>query len=687
MDLKINYIVIKNFRKHLDYQCDFIYGINEFMGLNGVGKTTVLDAITWCLFGKNFNDEKKFNIFPIINGKENKDLMPFVELEIQNGDKKYTIQRECYKSKSMVSASTILRINGAKFSNRDFDSYLKETIGIELEEFKILSKTNYAINFKESDLRALVYDVFNVKDKDILEHEKNAGKFDNIKEKIEDIGLEKTKDFLDNEKKILKQEYNKNKILLTDLETKLKIGKESIDEEQVRKDIERKKEISEIVSSNEEKIKEEKKKQDEIENTKLEIKKVENEIYNLKNIQKMKKENLDDVNAQILIGMNVDSLKESKIKEVSVNINYLENSKKELYLKMNNLKNSIESMKKDFEDFKNKEIQIEDDKCPFCNQKLPEDIIENSIKSKEEAKKKELNKKAKDINEKISLYNELKENYLKNEKEEKEIKDKIESIKNMPNEEFSEEFLKENKLLYSLKEQKEKLSKELVEIRNNGNELLEKHKLLKEKISKLPIPIKVTSKENLLLEIENINNRLSEFKKYKENYEEYKVIKSNFLDNEQELNSLENKVNEYNKYLKYKDLLIAKNIKKYFKDIDFKTTYLTNDGKENKCFVITVDGKDYKDLSTGEKLKASINFIIGLQKIRSKKFPILIDNFESVSRVDIEDSQIICCSAVKEPPKQISKKNENGDIEKVENENYDKIVEIYKNLQLKKYGG
>ena len=63
MQLTYNYIIIKNFRKHIEYNCEFCDGTNEFMGFNGAGKTTILDAITWCLFGKNFEDKKQFNVF------------------------------------------------------------------------------------------------------------------------------------------------------------------------------------------------------------------------------------------------------------------------------------------------------------------------------------------------------------------------------------------------------------------------------------------------------------------------------------------------------------------------------------------------------------------------------------------------------------------------------------------------
>lgn len=66
-------------------------------------------------------------------------------------------------------------------------------------------------------------------------------------------------------------------------------------------------------------------------------------------------------------------------------------------------------------------------------------------------------------------------------------------------------------------------------------------------------------------------------------------------------------------------------------------------------------------------------------------FPILIDNFESLSELKVDDTQIVCCSAVKKPSKNILKRDKEGNLVEVENPNYDKIMETYSILQLKKY--
>ena len=52
--MRINYIKIKNFRNHLEKELTFTDGINVLYGNNGVGKTTILEAISVCSISKSF---------------------------------------------------------------------------------------------------------------------------------------------------------------------------------------------------------------------------------------------------------------------------------------------------------------------------------------------------------------------------------------------------------------------------------------------------------------------------------------------------------------------------------------------------------------------------------------------------------------------------------------------------------
>ena len=57
--MKIKEIEIKNFRQYLDVKLSFpqasTYDLNYILAENGIGKTTLLNSITWCLYGKELH--------------------------------------------------------------------------------------------------------------------------------------------------------------------------------------------------------------------------------------------------------------------------------------------------------------------------------------------------------------------------------------------------------------------------------------------------------------------------------------------------------------------------------------------------------------------------------------------------------------------------------------------------------
>ena len=179
MKIIINYVKLKNFKGIADLQIDFIDGKNILEGENGIGKTTVLDAITWCLFGKNFADEKLFKIKPIIDGEEKADLLTSVELKLNDT----TIER------IWDNTSALIKVNGVKFKIKEFEDYLKENFDINDGEFKALSNIDFIPNLHWKELRSLVMGLIGeIKNEEVYE----KGNFDLIKEKIESVGVEKT---------------------------------------------------------------------------------------------------------------------------------------------------------------------------------------------------------------------------------------------------------------------------------------------------------------------------------------------------------------------------------------------------------------------------------------------------------------------------------------------------------------
>src|SRR5688572_30343323 len=51
--VRLNSLVLQNFRQHAFTRIDFDAGITGIIGDNGSGKTTILEAVAWALYGQS----------------------------------------------------------------------------------------------------------------------------------------------------------------------------------------------------------------------------------------------------------------------------------------------------------------------------------------------------------------------------------------------------------------------------------------------------------------------------------------------------------------------------------------------------------------------------------------------------------------------------------------------------------
>lgn len=104
--MELDYVYMKNFRQYLDTKIEFARSPTKnftvIQGANGAGKTNLVNAITWCLFGEELHVDSKYKGLPIVNTttleESDEDIFEVkVELQfIQSEGKKMLVTRSIH---------------------------------------------------------------------------------------------------------------------------------------------------------------------------------------------------------------------------------------------------------------------------------------------------------------------------------------------------------------------------------------------------------------------------------------------------------------------------------------------------------------------------------------------------------------------------------------------------------------
>lgn len=614
----IKKLILENWKKHEFLELDFSKGVNVIVGEMGTGKSSILQAINYCLFG-NFNELKSREIKTddlIMNGKDECNIKLYFD--------EYIIERTIKKGKTteanirnnkenLAGPSTVevnnyieekLKINEDVFlkaiysSQNDIDTILKVTPTnrkkiidelMNLTEFEIVRKNAVSLINKlnnQKEIYKKFLDEFN--QKDLFNHKETTLK------KIEELNInkvefEKNIPELKNNYIIIKDKLNliqdkkyKNKSLTESLnKLKSKIMTINIDEETPEIDFE------------------------------FEIKKLDNSIINLKQDSKQIHSLLEKLSNEKITYeknlLNMNNLIDNYKKEMNYfEKNYSEYSDINFYEINNNyqkLYSELIEIKRNFESSKIKLVSLRDSldrlnnmesKCFVCDNIIDEENKKSLISRRKSEiaitlmKQNELTEKIENSEEKTSNlkkyidieeqyknnldnYNSVKINLSKIENEINNIKNKIFEIDknivdNKKNVVDVEKLLEHNELhLKKLYQKKENINKK-IEFNNINQEI----KLLEKEL--LNLDFKPNLLDILSSEFETISNDMAK--------SEYKLKQ---FDNDikihiERLKTIEEKFNSYDDLnLKLKNIMNKINFLIILKNKLFESQELLRD--------------------------------------------------------------------------------------------------------------
>lgn len=652
MEIKINSLQIQNFKCFGFYAVDFPTHITTISGDNGTGKTTIADAISWCLFGKDTQNRSQFDIkHHDENGQQLHPKEPVVvSLEIECDDVKHSVERRLKEkwqtrrgetTEEFKGNYTEYSVDGNLLSQGEYQVFISKLINETV--FRAITNPTYFLSQKWQDQRAflsqLVGHIGNeevvgndnrftellaiLEQEDITVHLKHIGfKINEIKKKLNEIPvrlseLNKAMPEINSSKEELEEQMNKISSVMLDAQTKINSIKSgnasSVYKNEINRKLDfankRKREMEQSATNRENESRTEFLTATEERNNKL--LRAEGIINGLKNL--------------------IDT-ETNKISRAQDSIKYQEEEKDEIKKEWNEKVNIKISPK----------ISENDRYCPTCGQEMPEEKLKERINQiKEESERKRLETREtlliriQEANTQIEAAKKLIEESAKNISDKKaklaEEERQYELTKSnpIPNPKTYEEFLAENP---------------------NYQKVLDEIKELENKLENAPVPEDNSEKLRELQEVYDKNksemaaleSEMAKFGQYDRIQNLIEAANNDQKNLAEQLASLQRDEDLAKEFADKADNLLEEKVNKHFQVVKWKMfRQMINGNKESYCECY-VNGAAYHDtLNSAAKLNAGLDIIRTLCKIYNAYAPIVIDNAESTNDIlDTESQQI-----------------------------------------------
>lgn len=612
MIIKIKQLAMQNFKGFKDFSVNFT-DRTTVSGMNGIGKTTVVTAYMWLLFGIGYDLGSNPNVRREVNKEPINDVDVSIEaiLDIDGKEvKAKKVQKRTVKKDDSFSDDNKYFINDVPKNSKDFVEYF----GFDFDIFRLCANPNAFLNQKSKEMREFLFSlVDNVTDYDV------ACKSDELKElavllekyTVEELSAmnKASKTKLQNEINGIQpriDEVNRSivEINVSDLELQKNSLKEQITEIEKQEDDSTK--AFEQFSKFSDDIMQLKFKQSDIERTATE------EL----NIQKREiQKRIDEADRGLKNAINQFSNVELDIKKFKDGISRYEVDKKqcgEEYMKV-----------------KTELFDMETATCPTCGQEFPQEKTSELMESFEKKKAERL---------KIITDNgfQAKNAIEKYTKEVAEFEKQLETLKadkikfNAEKGKAMEELAKlplnvdlsmnqDYEALTAEINQKELALKEM----NNGadyrSQLRIKRLGLTEELN--GVQKKLDSADNSKAE-----ERIAELR------EQHKKLEQDKADCEKVLNWLD-------ELDKKKNELLVESINNHFSIVKWDLFDFNKNGTYKKDYCVpTVDGFRFGDSTNeGREIAAKLDICNSIQKIKGINCPVFLDRAESINDWNIPD--------------------------------------------------
>lgn len=629
--------------------------INVVKGRNGIGKSTIADAISWVLFGTNQSGATKFGIkTKDKDGNEIEDVAHSVEISLSVQDEQegltcYVLTRtltETRKEDGSVTNSYTYKVDGEVETAGDFKKVVDAICPEEV--FRLCSSPYSFTQMDWSEQRKRLNEMFGVPSvEDVTGGDK---KYDAIKELLEKDDVDKVLKHLNYKRKEVQKSLDEVPVRLEALKNVLPKAEDWADIEN--------------------RIKE---KGLEIDATRKSLNTIDNGgadlIRKQQNISILnldyKRKRIMEESAQRKMGEILKANAEAKtackkaVAEAEQNIEDLKQKLKSFdvaLVKCDARMNELDAEKADGK-AKWKLIKArkwewnEDDAfCPTCKQPLPEDQVQRIM---EESKKTFLNNQASDlkklgddaarIKEEVKKCEETTEYFKTQQKATQTQLDKAEAELEEARKAQEEQAKKEEEkvsvetLLAEKPEYKQVCDrireKEAEQEKPSDEGMSEEDKKLKADVEK--------KLKDLESEREVLSSRLAVKAQWEKVNAQIVGLQEERTQWKEQIDSLDEKIKAASDFQRRSCEVLEENVNRRFKLVRWKMFRRQLDGTEKPWCECSVDGVPYSDLNTAAKINAGLDITNTLKRHYGVDVPCVIDNAETVQEPLYEGGQQI----------------------------------------------
>lgn len=641
MKIFLKKLTLKNFKGIKEKEIEFTDKTN-ISGDNATGKSTVFDAYSWLLWGKDSFNRKDYEIKPY---DENNEIIHNLESSVEGvfevDDKPITFKRvykEVWSKKrgsndeSFTGHTTDFYINDVPKKKKEYEEKISELVSED--EFNLLSNPKYFNDIldKKERRKILLSLVDDVSIDDVIAINKDLKDLD-----LENYTIDELQAMAKSSNKKINDKLKEIPARIDELET-TKTTEDFSDLEKEKEEV--KKAIDELdnkLAGTNNVSEELQAKYDKIADIKKSISKIKTDFEdeNKRAYDSLRSETLELDRVIVAANFEIDNTR-SRIEDAKKGIESREWSKNKTIEILNDLRTKWGEI--------NKEKFDGDLTCPVCGKDFDpekkEELVKNfnldkSRKLESLAEKGDMyNQDLKEIEEGIESYKEdIKkfEDKIKKLADSKEEKEKSLEVYNKKLEEIkATEIPKASRdEIINLENQIEAIEKEIANIGQVDNtEVIEQKTVYNEKLEDI----------NSKLSLKGLNAQLGA--KIDQYMEDEKKLSREFEENQRILYLCEEYIRAYTE-------LVSEKVNNLFTFVKFKLFDTQINGGVVETAEATYKGVPYGSLNTAAQINAGLDVINSLSKHYDKQIPIFVDNAESVNDLMDTDSQLITLTVSK----------------------------------------